>query len=254
MIYDLQKPTVWKRLSAYLFDIVLIITLAIGFAWTISGITRFDAHTEKLQKLEAKYYEEYDIPKLEKVEDIQKLSEEELERYNKANEAFQKDPEVLKTHSFVYNSILLMTSLGVFLAVFIWEFIIPLFFKNGQTLGKKIFGIAVMRTNGVKISTLQLFVRSILGKYTFEIMLPVFAVILVIFANMALFGVVVLAAIFIAQVVVLTVNRKTRSALHDLLSDTVTVDLASQLIFDSEEELIKYKEEQHAIMAERSPY
>ena len=111
-----------------------------------------------------------------------------------------------------------------------------------------------MRTNGVKISTLQIFIRVILGKYTFEIMLPVFAVILAIFANMALFGVVVLAALAIAQVVALIVTRNTRQALHDLLSDTVTVDLASQLIFDTEEELIKYKEEQHAKMVERSSY
>ena len=85
-------------------------------------------------------------------------------------------------------------------------------------------------------------------------MLPVFAVILVVFANMALFGVVVLAVIAIAQVVALIVTHRTRQALHDLLSDTVTVDLASQLIFDTEEELIKYKEEQHAKMVERSPY
>ena len=79
-----------------------------------------------------------------------------------------------------------------------------------------------MRTNGVKISILQLFIRAILGKYTFEIMLPVFAVILVVFANMALFGVVVLAALPIIQAVCLLVTRNTRQALHDLLSDTVT--------------------------------
>jgi hypothetical protein len=63
-----------------------------------------------------------------------------------------------------------------------------------------------------------------------------------------------LAVIFIAQAISLIVTRRTRSALHDLLSDTVTVDLASQLIFNTEAELIKYKEEQHAKMVERSPY
>ena len=157
-------------------------------------------------------------------------------------------------NSIVVNLTLIITSLGILLAVLLWEFIIPLFLKNGQTLGKKIFGIAVMRTNGVKISNVQLFIRAVLGKYTFEIMLPVFAVLMAEFANMLIFGVVVIAAIFIAQVVVLIVTRNTRQALHDLLSDTVTVDLASQLIFETEEELIKYKEEQHAKMVERSPY
>ena len=136
----------------------------------------------------------------------------------------------------------------------VWEFIVPLFIKNGQTVGKKIFGVAVMRTNGVKITPVQLFVRSILGKYTFEIMLPVFSVILVVFGGAGIFGIIMLAVIFIAQAISLIVTRRTRSALHDLLSDTVTVDLASQLIFDTEAELIKYKEEQHAKMVERSPY
>lgn len=253
MIYDLQKPTVWKRFSAYLFDIILIINLAAGFATIVSAVVGFDAKVEKLQSFEDKYYKEYGISDIE-LEEYEKLSEEEKQIYVTADEAFKNDPEVIKAYSLVYNLILVITAVGIFFAVLVWEFIIPLFLKNGQTLGKKIFGIAVMRTNGVKISTLQLFIRAILGKYAFEIMLPVFAVLLVIFANMALFGIVVLGALAIAQTVCILSTRNTRQALHDLLSDTVTVDLASQLIFDTEEELIKYKEEQHAKLVERSPY
>ena len=253
MIYDLQKPTLWKRLSAYLFDIILIITLSAGFAAVVSAVVGFDNKVERLQSLENKYYNEYGIADIT-VEEYEKLSKEEKQAYATADEAFKKDPEVLKAYSLVYNLILVITAVGIFLAVLVWEFIIPLFLKNGQTLGKKIFGIAVMRTNGVKISILQLFIRAILGKYTFEIMLPVFAVILVVFANMALFGIVVLGALAVAQTLCILLTRNTRQALHDLLSDTVTVDLASQLIFDTEEELIKYKEEQHAKKVERSPY
>ena len=77
---------------------------------------------------------------------------------------------------------------------------------------------------------------------------------IVFFGGAGVFGILMLGIVLIAQIISLIATRKTRSALHDLLSDTVTVDLASQLIFDSEEELIKFKEEQHAIMAERSPY
>lgn len=253
MIYDLQKPTVWKRFSAYLFDIILIITLSAGFAAVVSAVVDFDGKVEKLQSLENKYYAEYGISDITS-EEYEKLSEEEKQLYKDADEAFKKDPDVVKAYSLVYNLILIITAAGIFLAVLIWEFIIPLFLKNGQTLGKKIFGIAVMRTNGVKISILQLFIRAILGKYTFEIMLPVFAVILVVFANMALFGVVVLVALPIIQAVCLLVTRNTRQALHDLLSDTVTVDLASQLIFENEQELIEYKQKAHAEAANKSTY
>ncbi len=254
MIYDLQKPTIWKRFSAYLFDIVLIITLSFGFATVVSEVVGYDQKIDKLQGYYTEYAQKYDIDTNISNEDFNKLSKDEQALYSKADEEFRKDPKVSSTYSLLFNLTLIISSVGILLAVLVWEFIIPLFLKNGQTLGKKIFGIAVMRTNGVKISNLQLFVRSILGKYTFEIMLPVFAVILVMFANMALFGVVVIGAVAIAQIVCLIITRNTRQALHDLLSDTVTVDLASQLIFDTEEELIKYKEEQHAKMVERSPY
>ncbi len=258
MIYDLQKPTLWKRVSAYLLDIVLIITLAVGFATVISAITGYDAKYDQLIEYRNEFGEKHGIDFNISQEDFNKLSIDEQklfnDKYEEVTKLLIKNEKYMKLNSLVINLTLITTSLGILLAVLCWEFIIPLFLKNGQTVGKKVFGIAVMRTNGVKISTLQLFVRAILGKYTFEIMLPVFAVLMVVFANMLLFGVVVIAAISIAQVVALIVTRNTRQALHDLLSDTVTVDLASQLIFDTEEELIKYKEEQHAKMVERSPY
>lgn len=258
MIYDLQKPTLWKRISAYLLDIVLIITLAVGFATAVSAITGYDAKYDQLIEYRNEFGEKHGIDLDISQEDFNRLSTDEQklfnDKYEEVTKLLIKNEKYMKLNSLVINLTLITTSLGILLAVLCWEFIIPLFLKNGQTVGKKIFGIAVMRTNGVKISTLQLFVRAIFGKYTFEIMLPVFAVLMVMFANMLLFGVVVIAAISIAQVVALIVTRNTRQALHDLLSDTVTVDLASQLIFDTEGELIKYKEEQHAKMVERSPY
>ncbi len=258
MIYDLQKPTLWKRVSAYLFDIVLIITLAVGFAAAISEITGYDAKYDQLFEYRNEFGEKHGIDLGISQEDFNKLSTDEQkvfnEKYEEVTKLLVKNEKYIKLNSLVINLTLIITSLGILLAVLCWEFIIPLFLKNGQTFGKKIFGIAVMRTNGVKISTLQLFVRAIFGKYTFEIMLPVFAVLMTMFANMLLFGVVVIAAISIAQVVALIVTRNTRQALHDLLSDTVTVDLASQLIFETEADLIKYKEEQHAKMVERATY
>lgn len=254
MIYDLQKPTLFKRLSAWLFDFIILAILITGFATAVSGVIGFDKQLSKLEGYYTEYAEEYNIDLELSQEDINKLSEEEQQIYADANEKFQKDERMLKTCSLIFGLTVVITAISILLAVLVWEFAIPLFLKNGQTLGKKIFGVAVMRTNGVKITPVQLFIRSILGKYTFEIMLPVFSVILVVSGGAGVFGLIMLAVIFIAQVISLLVTRRTRSALHDLLSDTVTVDLASQLIFDTEADLIKYKEEQHAKMVERSPY
>ncbi len=254
MIYDLQKPTIWKRLSAYLFDFIILAVLITGFATVMSSVVGFDGQLSKLEGYYTEYSKKYNIDLEISAEDFEKLSKEEQQVYADANELFQKDSRVLKAYSFIFSLTLIITAVSILLAVLTWEFIVPLFLKNGQTVGKKIFGVAVMRTNGVKITPVQLFVRSILGKYTFEIMIPVFSVILVVFANAGIFGIIMLAIVAIAQIISLIVTPKTRSALHDLLADTVTVDLASQLIFETEAELIKYKEEQHAKMVERATY
>lgn len=254
MIYDLQKPTLFKRLSAWLFDFIILAILITGFATAVSGVIGFNKQLSSLEGYYTEYSQKYNIDLEISQEDFNKLSQEEQQVYEDANKLFQADERVVKAYGLLFGSTIIITAISILVAVLVWEFIIPLFLKNGQTVGKKIFGVAVMRTNGVKVTPVQLFIRSILGKYTFEIMLPVFSVVLVAFGGAGVFGLIMLAVIFIAQVISLLVTRRTRSALHDLLSDTVTVDLASQLIFDTEADLIKYKEEQHAKMVERSPY
>jgi len=56
-------------------------------------------------------------------------------------------------------------------------------------------------------------------------------------------GIVGPAVIFgiLALQLILMIMTDTNSAIHDILSDTVTVDLASQMIFSSEQELLAYK-------------
>ena len=187
-------------------------------------------------------------------EEYDKLSPEVQQKYVDAETAYQHDKEANRLFLLMLSSILTITSLSIFFAMLVWEFILPLFLKNGQTLGKKIFGIAVIRTNGVKITHVQLFIRTILGKYTFEVMVPVLAAILLYFTNFQLFAIVMVLILLAVEIICLLSTRRTRSTLHDVMSDTVAVDLESQLIFDSEEELMKYKEEQHAKMVNRSPY
>ena len=55
-----------------------------------------------------------------------------------------------------------------------------------------------------------------------------------------------LSALLLGILEIFTIaTTRTRSTIHDLVSDTVVVDMASQMIFDSEEELIAYKTRIH---------
>ena len=150
MIYDLQKPTFWKRFSAYLLDIVLVITLAIGFAAIVSEVVSFDQKLEKLEGYYAEYSKKYDIDLEITTEEFNKLSKEEQDVYAEADKAFRSDEKVVAAYTLIFNLVLIIAAIGILLAVLCWEFIIPLFLKNGQTVGKKIFGIAVERNHIVR--------------------------------------------------------------------------------------------------------
>jgi len=97
-----------------------------------------------------------------------------------------------------------------------------------------------MRTDGVKITPLLLFVRTVLGKYTVGTMLPVMLAVLLYFGVMGPIGLLPAAALLFAQVLLLFATPA-HTPLHDKLAHTVTVDLSSQMIFETPEELLAYQ-------------
>ena len=133
------------------------------------------------------------------------------------------------------------------------EFVVPLLFKNGQTLGKKIFGLAVVRSNSVKATGPAMFIRAIIGKCTMETMVPICILIMIVSGKLGSIGLIVLALIAILQAAMM-ISTRTNSCIHDLISDTVVVDYASQRIFESNEELLEAKKKAHLEAAQSAKY
>ena len=241
MSISLQKGNFWKRISAYLFDLILTVMIAVGIAAAMSAILKYDNYSKELET----YYTHYetifstDFDMTE--EEYNALSEDAKANYQAASEAFGKDQNVKAVYAKMFSLTLVIASVGLLVAISLIYFVVPLLFKNGQTLGKKIFGLAVVRSNCVKITPPILFVRSILGLYTIETMVPVLLVTMIYFGVMGIVGTMTIFLILGLQVVVMAVTQ-TNSSIHDLLSDTVVVDMSSQEIFENQEELIAYKE------------
>lgn len=244
MIYDLQKASVLKRISAWLLDFILIVIVITGMAWMLSEITGFDKHTGMIETVEAEYAEKNGISFELTEEEYNAKSEEERKKIDEVYEAFTKDERVTYAFNMMFNLILLISSLSIFFAFFIMEFIIPLILKNGQTVGKKVFAIGVMQSNGVRLSGVSLFARSILGKCTVETMVPIVIIAMILFGVINIVGIIVLLLILIFELV-LVISTKTNSMIHDIFAFTVTVDLPSQMIFDTEADLIEYKKRIH---------
>lgn len=250
---DLQKASMTKRISAFLFDFIVFCIIAVGVAALLSLAFGFDTHFDALEDKYSVYEEKYNVDTNISSDDYSKLSEEELERYEAAAEAFAKDPEIVRLYSMLLSIAMTITSIALLAACVIMEIVFPLIFKNGQTLGKKIFGVALMRVDGVRLTTFQLFVRAVLGKYTIETMIPVFLLLLVFFGVIGTVGLLIAALILVLQII-LVIATHNNSCIHDLLSMTVAVDMASQMIFDSPEELMEYKKRIHAEDVKNSEY
>lgn len=253
MIYDLQKASMTKRLSACLLDFFVLCLIAVGVMALVYDLVGYDAKAAELQTYYDEYEEKYGISTDISSEEYNALSEADRAKYDAASEAFGRDERVLNSYSILINLTIVITSFSILVSYIVTDIVFPLFFKNGQTLGKKIFNIAVMRTDGVKISGFQLFVRAILGKFTIETMVPVLLIMMTLFGIMGSVAVIVVVLLLILEIAVMVIT-KTNSAIHDLFAVTVTVDLESQKIFDSEADLIEYKKMIAEKKAQESPY
>ena len=253
MDLNLQKAGVMKRFSAWMCDVVAFFMVALCIALILSSILGYDKYNDTLVKGYEKYGQKYGVDLTISREELASLSDEQKAVYDEAGAALNRDAEVVKAYAMVQTLPMLMISISIFVSSMILEFVIPLIFKNGQTLGKKLFGIAVIRTNCVKLTGPALFIRSILGKCTMETMVPTYIIIMILSGSLGLVGFGVLILIALLQIIMI-ITTKTNSAIHDLLADTVAVDLASQRIFDSNEALIEYKQKVHAEVAKNARY
>lgn len=252
-MYDLQKANMWKRISAALFDSIILVILAVGLAFLLSTVLGYDGYTTRLETISEAYEAEYQVDFDITASDYQALTEEGKKNYQDALDAFSTDSDSNYVYGMIVNLTFLIVTFSILIAFLLLEFLVPLLLGNGQTPGKKIFGIAVMREDGVKLSPILLFARTILGKYTVETMVPVFILIMIYLNLMGVIGTVVIAGLLIAQLVLIIATRA-RTPIHDKLAHTVTVDLASQMIFDTPEELLEYKKRIHAEKVESEEY
>lgn len=253
MITDLQKASILKRISAALLDGILLAIVAVGVATVLSMLFGYNKQMDNLTNAYAEYEARYGVQFQISQEAYQEMTDAQRQQYDTAYKALTEDAGVIRTYNVVLNMTLLMITFGVLIAVMVIEYLVPMLFGNGQTLGKKVFGIAVMHADGIKITPLQLFVRTVLGKFTFELMIPIYIIIMIFFNSIGLVGILVLAALLVSEIICL-VRSKTGALLHDTMAGTVVVDMASQMIFKNREELLAYVEKVHAERAAHSDY
>lgn len=253
MIYDLQKASLLKRVSAWILDMILLLVLVTGIGAVMSSALKFDSYAQAVEDRLAYYETQHGVKFDLTQEEFDKLSEQEKEKLNTAYAAFSQDADANYNYNMVISLSMVIVSLSVLLAYLGLEFAVPLLFGNGQTVGKKIFGIALMKQNGVKVNAVTLFVRTVLGKFTFETMIPLLLILMMFIGMIGIVGPLVILGILLVELV-LMISSKTNATIHDKLAQTVAVDMSSQMIFGSELEMIAYKQRRHEEMVRQQPY
>ena len=253
MRLDIQKANMWKRISAALFDVIILSVVVALLAMILSGVLGFDRYNNAMDDCYSKYEAMYGISFDITLDDYNAMTQEEIALYEEAYEAFSVDPDAIYNFNMIVRLTLTIASISILLGYLIMEFAIPLFLGNGRTLGKRIFGIGVMRAHSVRITPVALFIRTVLGKFAIETMVSVLIILMIFWGTIGIVGPLVILGILILQVLLLATSP-TRSVIHDRLSDTVVVDMESQQIFENEDELIEYTKRLHAEKASKQVY
>lgn len=246
-----------------MLDAIIVIIAITGFALLISNVIDIDSDYEAYSSLMTSYNQQYSQNEWGYAVDFNEekfgdkefsaLTEEQQKYIHDAVAVITADPEYQRCANMIFTKTVLIVTFSLLLSFLICEFIIPLIFKNGQTIGKKIFSIAVMRVDGVKVTPVVMFVRSVLGKYTIEAMIPAYLLLMHHFNVGTYVTLAVLILIPLFQLILLW-KTKTNSCIHDVLSSTVVVDLQSQMIFDSLEAKQEYQLRIHSEDVKRSGY
>lgn len=253
MKLDLQKGSLAKRLAAWLLDSMLLVVLIVGAASGLTSVLDYDTYQTQLSNAYEKYQTQYGIQFQITQEDYDALPEEQRKAYDDAYHALNADEEAMYAYNMIINLTILIVSGAILIGIFISEFVVPMILKNGQTVGKKAFGLGVIRPDGVRVTGVQMFIRSILGKYAVETMISVYMFLMLLFGSGGVFSLGLMVAVPLIQVCFLLFNRN-KTVIHDLLSGTVVVDLPSQMVFNSTEDLIAYKTKLHAEEANKKEY
>ena len=253
VVLDIQKASLWKRISAFMFDGILFSVAAALLALLLAHAVGYDGYRAALNEKYDHYAAEYSVPLNPTTAEYEAMSEADRARFQAAYDAMGQDGDAIYAYRMTLQLTVLILSFSLLFSYLLMEFLIPLLLKNGQTLGKKIFSLGLMRVDGVKISTLALFVRTVLGKYTLETMIPALVLLMLLLGAIGPLGWIVLGLIALVNVIVMAAT-KNHSLLHDLMAGTVVIDLPSQMIFDTPEAMIAYKEQLEAQSAVHDPY
>ncbi len=216
-----------KRSFAAAIDLLLIAILTVFLAMPMSRITGFRSARDEVNEVSARIKEESGISADLTPQEYQSLTDEQIEKYEALWIEYLNHEQNVRTYNrMVIGSYL--TILGsILVAVIVFELAIPLVLGDGQTLGKKLMGLAVIKMDGEAVDAIGIIARALLGKFLVEIALPVFSFLSIYNGMSGSMNTVLIIGLFLVQAACMGFTKE-RRLIHDFLSGTRVVALDSE--------------------------
>ena len=216
----LQKAPFFKRLLALMLDWMFIVILIFTCVMPMALVLKVGEYSENFDRYYTKYEKQYGVKFDLTEEQFNAMTEEELKLYEEAYNALTSDEEANAAHDALFKRMLGSIELSILAAYLVMDVLFPLMLKNGQTLGKRVFGLAVLRSAGEPASMLTILSRTVIGKFTIQTAIPALVICSILMGSRDLFGILYVVVILAANVVLMIKKNKT---LHDILADTMVV-------------------------------
>ena len=209
----------FRRFGALIVDLCLVIFLTVMIALPLRGVSGYTAASEKMDEIFNSIASQHGVDINITNQQYNALSEEEKLAVDAALKDISENVEAAELYSKTVKLTMIVTFSSLLVAVVILDLVLPLIFKNGQTIGKKLMRLEVRRRDGAPVNFVTLLLRSISGKFFIDYGLPVFFFFSVLYANAGRTPLVGLLLLATAQIVSIAVTSD-RRALHDILAGT----------------------------------
>jgi len=241
-IFSPKKASIIKRLGAYLIDAILFITIFAGMVLLVSYIVGYQ---NNYTLLENKYIE-HGVYVLKN--NSYTFCDETTELCKQAWIDFNNDKDACYYYDHSTSLTTLIITISAFISYGILEFVIPIIFKNGQTIGMKCFRIGLIDKQGIRVKNIQIFIRFLFGKFLVSRILPIYGFIFMVFnLTGGLYGFVLAVGILLCDLGMM-IFSETKSGIANAISSTYAVDLEETYIFNTIEELNNKKCEEQRIL------
>lgn len=266
--YEIKQAKISKRIYAFLIDLLIFIVIFSASMFLLNTYSKdyndskkiydekcleYNLVVEKTNEDGEKYtisWSVYDFMlssfsspgcHADKFEDIKEISDSCQKEYNdflaKQSEAFKNDEVAFSAYNAIVKYRIGFYAFSSFLALLIINIVFPLIFKNGQTLGKKVFELGLVSKKGIKVSFANIGLRFLIGIFAFEVF-PFMLYLAV--SNVFSIGLFLGMALFFVNFC-LFIFTKNHTMVHDYVGGTIVVDLHTTIVFNSIEEMNRIK-------------